>query len=111
MSAPSPQADAAAMLHDNLLLHLEEAEAIGTQYDGWTEEHTESARKLLPHLVLIVRALLAAHDAPGAETCRACAEPWPCAELRTIHRMVKDPSSEFVALVRRLHESDAHPFC
>ena len=105
-TTPSPEADARAMLHNNLLEHLEEAENLGNQYQVWSADDVESVRKIVPDLVMIIRTVLAAHDDEEAKTCRACAQPWPCAELRTLHRMIKDPAREFYPLLRRVHDSD-----
>lgn len=105
----SVEGDAAAMLHTNLLEHLEAAEHIAA-HDNWTEEHQGTARKLIEDLVTVIRAVLAGHKATDATTCPACQQPWPCAELRTIHRLVKDPDNEFYALISRSYDTGTTSF-
>ena len=49
------------------------------------------------------------HEPPSitsGTTCRGCGKPWPCAELQTIHRLVKDPEGEYVRLVRIADDRD-----
>lgn len=104
MTALPPRADAAAMLHNDLLEHLEEGEALALHYETWNREQQLAAREVIPQLVTIIRAILAGHSAPDAADCVACGQPWPCAELSTIHRMVKDPEKEFYKLLRRARE-------
>lgn len=99
-ATPSAQADAAAMLHTNMLEHLEAAEYIAAD-NTWTEEHQTTARKVIEDLVAVLRGVLAGHKTTDTATCPACEQPWPCAELRTIHRLVKDPDRAFPALLTR----------
>ena len=94
-------ADAYHLLQQDLYRHLDDAEFLAAKYAEWTEEDAESARALIEDLITVIRCVAAAHEPPKTEpnVCRTCETPWPCAAIITIHRLVKDPDTEFVRLV------------
>lgn len=99
----SVQADAFALLSNDLYLHLDEADSLSTQNAEWSDEDSERARGLIGDLVLVIRGLLIEHRLQNGG-CRLCASSWPCPVVTTIHAFVKDPHRQFVALVYRSHE-------
>jgi hypothetical protein len=102
MSTPSPAlADAGDLLHDDLYVHLHEAEYLAEQDDEWSADDMDTARKLIGDLVLVIRGLLVEHRPQSSGDCRLCPSVWPCPVVTTIHAFVKDPQRQFVALVRR----------
>ena len=99
-------ADAYHLLQQDLYRHLDDAEFLAAKYDEWTEEDAESARALIQDLVTVIRGVAATHEPPTTEpgNCRTCETSWPCTPIITIHRLVKDPDTEFVKLlVKREH--------
>lgn len=92
--------DAFRLLRNELYGHLDEAELLA---DGcrWSEEDTQTARKLIPDLVTVIRGMLVCHENVASGQCRACGSAWPCPLVTTIHGLVKDPDRQFVELVRR----------
>jgi hypothetical protein len=102
----SIQADAVELIRVDLYGYLDQAEFLGVKYEEWSEQDTESARTLIANLVTVIRCLVAMHGEPAdPETprCVPCDTEWPCPALSTIHRLVKDPDTEFVRLVRAQH--------
>ncbi len=97
-------ADAFRLLCSDLYSHLDEAEFLANKAHEWSWDDVDTARKLIPDLVIVIRGLLIEHEAQPSGDCRVCAVAWPCAVLTTIHRLVKDPDREFVALVRRAND-------
>jgi hypothetical protein len=94
-------ADAFYLVRMDLYAHLSEAESLAIKDDEWSSEDIDTARKLIPDLVVVIRGLLMEHQmAPNGE-CRICSSTWPCPVVTTIHALVKNPDREFVALVRR----------
>ncbi len=93
--------DAFRLLRSDLYTHLDEAEFLATKYDDWSEQDTDTARALIPDLVLVIRGLLREQGARADGGCRICASSWPCPVVTSIHALVKDPEGQFVALVRR----------
>lgn len=107
MSTPSPAlAEAGHLLHDDLYLHLQEAEYLAQQDDEWSATDRETARKLIGDLVLVIRGLLVEHRARSGGDCRICTLAWPCPVVTTIHAFVKDPQRQFVALVLRARDEE-----
>ena len=105
MSTPSPAlAEAGHLLHDDLYVHLHEASYLAEQDDEWSAADSETARKLISDLVLVLRGLLVEHRARSGGDCRICTSAWPCPVVTTIHAVVKDPQRQFVALVLRARD-------
>ena len=100
MTTPSAKGDAAALLHNSLLEHFELCEALA-DHDTWNDEQQESVRTALTNLATLARTILAGHKAPHGTNCLACQQPWPCAELRAIHGLVKDPETTLLTLMSR----------
>ncbi len=99
-------ADAFNLLQMNLYRHLDEAEFVALKCQKWTEEDIDTARTLIPDLVIVIRGLLFDHQVrPGGE-CRICTSAWPCPVVTLAHGLIKDPHRQFVALVRKVHEAD-----
>ena len=107
MSADSPLlATALGLLNHDLLVHLDEAEALAMQTGEWSDEDRDAARKLIDALVLMIRGLVVEHELQPGNGCRICGCAWPCPVIGTIHRFLKDPEGEFVALVHRARDTD-----
>ncbi len=94
-------ADAFHLLHRDLYGHLDEAEFLALKCREWSQQDADTARTLIPDLVVVIRGILFEHEAQPSGDCRICPSAWPCPVVTTIHAMVKDPAREFVALVRR----------
>lgn len=103
-SDPTPKHAAAQLLQQDLYQHLDEAEYVAGMHFPWTEDQTEIARRLIPDLTVVIRGMLAQHRITETEECE-CGVAWPCAHLATIHRLVKKPGSEFVAIITRRNET------
>ena len=105
MSTPSPAlADAGHLLHEDLYDHLHEAEYLAEQDGEWSIDDSETARKLIGDLVLVIRGLLGEHRLGGSGDCWTCPSAWPCPVVATIHAIVKNPQHQFVTLVRRARD-------
>ena len=96
-------ADAFSLVRMDLYAHLSEAESLAIQDDEWSSEDIDTARKLIPDLVVVIRGLLMEHQVTPSGECRICSSAWPCPVVATIHALVKDPEREYVALARRAH--------
>lgn len=94
-------ADAFGLLRTDLYWHLDEAESLASQAADWSDEDIDTARKLIPDLVIVIRGLVMEHQAQPSGDCRICPSTWPCPVVTSIHALVKDPEREFVALARR----------
>jgi len=104
MNTISPAvADAFHLLRTDLYDHLDEAEYLAEKSQEWSEQDRETARALIPDLVVVIRGLLLEHGAHPSGVCRICASAWPCPVVTTIHELVKDPDRQFVTLVERTH--------
>ena len=102
MSTLSPAlADAGHLLHDDLYVHLDEADYLTEQDDEWSPADIQTARGLIGDLVLVIRGLLVEYRPQSSGACRICTSAWPCPVVTTIHAFVKDPQHQFVALVLR----------
>jgi hypothetical protein len=105
LSTPTPAlAEAGHLLHDDLYVHLHEADYLAEQDDEWSADDKDTARKLIGDLVLVIRGLLVEHRAQSGGDCRICTSAWPCPVVTTIHAVVKDPQRQFVVLVRRARD-------
>jgi hypothetical protein len=96
--------DAFRLLRIDLYAHLDEAEFLATKFDEWSEQDVDTARELIPDLVVVIRGLIGEHESDRHGECRICASAWPCPVVTKIHALVKDPDSQFVALLRRAIE-------
>jgi len=96
-------ADAFSLVRMDLYAHLSEAESLAIKDDEWSSEDIDTARKLIPDLVVVIRGLLMEHHVTPSGECRICSSAWPCPVVATIHALVKDPDREYVALARRAH--------
>lgn len=94
-------ADAFRLLHSDLYGHLDEAEFLALKCCEWSQQDVDTARTLIPDLVVVIRGILFEHEAQPSGDCRICSSAWPCPVVTRIHALVKDPNREFVALVRR----------
>jgi hypothetical protein len=102
MDAITPAlADAFRLLRQDIYGYLDEAEFLSTKPTDWTDEDAESARRLVPDLVTIVRGILVDHRETTAATCDRCNTRWPCSTVHTIHGLVKNPDHEFVKIAKR----------
>jgi hypothetical protein len=105
MDTDSPLlAEAFRLLSTDLYRHLDEAEFLAGQTNEWEGDDIDSARKLIPDLVTVIRGVLVEHEAQPSGDCRICTSAWPCPVVTTVHRLVKDPDREFVALVHRAND-------
>ena len=71
-------ADAFQLLCTDLYDHLGEAEFLASKAREWSCEDIDSARKLIPDLVVVIRGLLLEHQAQPSGGCRICPSAWPC---------------------------------
>ncbi|MGH3872913.1 MAG: hypothetical protein ACRDSR_15645 [Pseudonocardiaceae bacterium] len=94
-------ADAFGLLQMDLYHHLDEAEFLAQKCQEWTEQDSDTARNLIPDLVIVIRGILLDHQMQPAGDCRTCTSPWPCPVVTVIHGLVKDPQRHYVALVRQ----------
>jgi hypothetical protein len=94
-------ADAYHLLRQDLYGYLDEAEFLATNVGEWSTDDIQSARDLLPDLIGIVRAMLLDHKETAIGVCPTCNSRWPCVTVCTIHRLVKDPTGEFVKIAKR----------
>jgi hypothetical protein len=99
-------ADAYDLLQVDLYRHLDEAESLASTCQEWTDEDTDTARKLISDLVLVLRGLLIEHQVQPSGDCRICAPPWPCPVVTAIHGLLKDPERQFVTLVNRALDAE-----
>ncbi len=99
-------ADAFHLLRNDLYEHLDRADELATQCGEWSEEDVETARKLIPDLLVVIRGLLLEHQEQADGTCRTCTLVWPCPVVTTIHALVKDPERQFVSLLLRVNGRD-----
>ncbi|MGQ0775170.1 MAG: hypothetical protein ACT4NY_12245 [Pseudonocardiales bacterium] len=107
MSALTPvQADAFALLSDNLYLHLDEVNSLTIQCWTWSADEMQTASALIRDLVRVIRELLIEHKLQDSGDCRICTSAWPCPVVTTIHGLVKDPQRQFVPLVLRAMDMD-----
>lgn len=100
-TTPSLATDASRLLHRDLYGHLDEADFLALKFEQWNQQDVDSARKLIPDLVVVIRGLLIEHEAKPDGDCRICPSAWPCPVVTMIHALVRDPDREFVALLRR----------
>ncbi|MGH3792373.1 MAG: hypothetical protein ACRDRU_11175 [Pseudonocardiaceae bacterium] len=107
MNTISPAcADAFHLLRMDLLGYLDEAESLATKDDEWDEEDRETARRLIPDLVTVIRGMMAEHKPQPDGGCRVCSATWPCPIVTTIHALVTDPDRAFWALLRRANNDE-----
>ena len=105
MDTISPvHADAFRLLLTDLHDHLCEAEHLASMAEEWSDDDTDSVRRLIPDLLVMIRGLLIEHKATPHGNCRTCPSPWPCPVVTTIHALVKDPDREFGAILRRAND-------
>ncbi len=97
---PRAQVDANRLLHIDLYDYLDEAEGLASKYMTWGADDIDHARSMIPELVLIVRGMVVKHESDDGGQCAACAVPWPCDIVGTVHRLVTDPLSSFTAILR-----------
>ena len=99
-------ADAFGLLQMDLYGHLDGADLLALKYEEWTEEDVDTARTLIPDLVIVIRGLLLDHQVRPDGNCRICTSAWPCPVVALIHGLIKDPQRQFVALIRQSHDPD-----
>ena len=98
--------DAYDLLQTDLRGHLDEAESLATTCQEWTDQDADTARELIPDLVLVIRGLLLEHQLRPNGGCRICSAPWPCPVVTSIHALLKAPEHQFVALANRAHNAE-----
>lgn len=98
--------DAFRLLRRDICEHLGEADLLATKYAEWSEQDVDTARKLIPDLLTVIRGLIREHEMTPGGDCRTCSSGWPCPVITTIHALAKDPDREFVALLRRANEDE-----
>lgn len=102
MTSLSPaRADAFELLRSDLYEHLDEAEFLAMKFAAWRVDDIDAARRLIPDLVTVIRGVLLMHGTTDDGSCSHCGMSWPCADVETIHRLVKDPDATFCALLHR----------
>jgi len=107
MSTLTPvQADAFALLSDNLYAHLDEVALLANEGAMWSADDMKLTRDLICDLVRVIRELLIEHKLQDSGECRICTSAWPCPVVTTIHGLVKDPQRQFVPLVLRARGLD-----
>ncbi len=98
-------ADAFGLLQMDLRRHLDGADSLALKYEEWTEEDVDTARELIPNLVIVIRGLLFDHQVRPGGDCRSCTSVWPCPVVALIHGLLKDPQHQYVELARRVHDT------
>lgn len=98
-------ADAFGLLQMDLYRHLDGAELLAPTCQEWTEEDVDTARKLIPDLVIVIRGLLLDHQVRPDGDCRTCTSVWPCPVVALIHGLIKDPQRQYVALALRVRDA------
>ncbi|MGH3898702.1 MAG: hypothetical protein ACRDTA_10715 [Pseudonocardiaceae bacterium] len=92
-------ADAFDLLHMKLHRHLDAAEFLALTCQEWTGDDVNTARKLIPDLVIVIRGLLLGHQMRPSGNCRTCGSVWPCPVVALIQALLKkDPEHQYVAL-------------
>ena len=71
-------ADAFRLLHRDLYGHLDEAEFLALKCREWSQQDADTARTLIPDLVVVIRGILFEHEAQPSGDCRICPSAWPC---------------------------------
>jgi hypothetical protein len=105
MDTISPaMAEAYRLLRTELYSQLDEAESLATQYDEWSDQDVDTAREMIPDLVLVIRGLLVEHGTLASGDCRMCTSAWPCQVVETIHALLNDPQHQFVSLVSQVND-------
>ncbi len=99
-------ADAFGLLQMDLYRHLDGAELLALKCQEWTEEDVDTARTLIPDLVIVIRGLLLDHQVRPDGDCRTCTSVWPCPVVALIHGLLKDPQHQYVELARRVHDAE-----
>ncbi|MBV9161774.1 MAG: hypothetical protein JO309_15150 [Pseudonocardiales bacterium] len=98
-------ADAFELLRQDLCQRLDDAESSSLSYQDWDQEDIDTAREVIPHLVLVLRGLLLDHQMRPNGDCRTCTSAWPCPVVAMMHGLLKDPEDQFVTLARRVYEA------
>lgn len=96
-------ADAFDLLRHDLYRHLDEVEFLATKFELWSGQDMDTARELIPALVLVIRGLLIEHKPQPSGECQICPSAFPCPVVTLIHGLLKDPEHEYVALLHRAH--------
>lgn len=99
-------ADAFHLLLTDLERHLDQAELLAGSWE-WTDHHVNTARELIPDLVLIIQQLLREHRVEANGGCQICTSAWPCPVVTTIHALVKDPDHQLATLMQRTGNDDS----
>ncbi|MGH3754473.1 MAG: hypothetical protein ACRDRP_17595 [Pseudonocardiaceae bacterium] len=104
MSTLTPAvADAFGLLQMDLLRHLDAADFLALKNDEWTEADVDTARTLIPELVLVIRELLTDHEVRPDGACQICTSVWPCPVVTLMHGLIKDPKHTYIALADRVY--------
>lgn len=89
------------LLQEDLYGHLDDAECLATKLDEWSDQDINTARELIPALVIVIRGVLIEHEVQDSGECQTCSSAFPCPVVTAIHSLLKDPEYELVALARR----------
>ena len=106
MSIEPADIDAIRLLRNDISEHLENAEYFAEPPVDWTPEQQQQAGLVIEQLVTIVRGAVITHDIVIEEDgtsdrlCRTCETPWPCETYGTLHRLIKDPDTELVRILK-----------
>ncbi|MGH3930587.1 MAG: hypothetical protein ACRDTF_11495 [Pseudonocardiaceae bacterium] len=95
-------ADAFQLVQQDLYGHLDEAEFLATKLQDWSDEDVDTARELIPHLVIVIRGLLIEHEPQPSGECQTCLSACPCPVMTAVHSLLKDPENQFCKLLRRV---------
>lgn len=88
------------LLRNDLYVHIDEAEQLAMMDADWSDDDTESARKLILDLIEVIRTTIAQHEENNRGGCRFCRSPrWPCPTVESVHSVLRSPEREFVRLV------------
>ena len=89
-------ADAFHLLRQELYEYLDEAGYVADRLMEGDEEAIESACRLIPDLVTVIRSVVVEHkEIKATGECAMCAQDWPCPSIQAIHACLKDPDHEF----------------
>jgi hypothetical protein len=105
MSIEPAEIDAIRLLRNDMAEHLENAEYLAEPPVTWDADEQQRAGLVIEQLVTVVRGVLITHDieiedGKSDRQCRTCETPWPCETYGTLHRLVKNPDSEMVRILK-----------
>lgn len=97
---PAALSDAYRLLLMELYVHLDIAEFHAMKGADWDDTDIDTARDLIPDLVLVIRKTLTAHESDARGRCATCPTAWPCPVINQLHGLIKAPDLHMHKMVR-----------